>query len=240
MICHVLPGDAVAGEFRKTEIEGDVIVFRECLITGDVSGDDLDQFWERRANFLALEYGEDPIQYQETVAYEVERLLGLPPDAEVNLWFEYELFCQANMWFCLDLLRNFKGRVNRVEPLNAAPDNIWEGFGKHNASDLESCFEARTQFTGEDIALGSKLWDAFRRRDAAELLLLGESRSPCFPFLREVCEAAADVDFRPAQIAGELKSAGMTEIETAFPEFQKRAGVYGFGDLQVARLLDNS
>ncbi len=235
---HVLPGDSVASEFRKTEFDGEVVVFRECLVTGDLSGGDLDQFWERRANFLALEYGEDPIQYQESVAYEIERLLGLPAESEVNLWFEYELFCQANMWFCIDLLSGFEGKVFRVEPLNSQPDDIWKGFGGHVTGDLERCFESRTLFSNEDRALGSKIWNAFRRRDEAELLRLGEVRSPCFPFLQEVCGAAAEIDLRPAQIVSQIKSAGMTELETAFPEFQKRAGVYGFGDLQVARLLD--
>lgn len=144
---HVLPGDSVTAEFKKANIDGEMIVFRECLVTGDVSATELEQFWEHRANFLALEYGEDPIQYHESVAYEVERLIGLPEDAEVNLWFEYELFCGANMWFCLDLLRDFEGKVYRVEPLNTAPDEIWNGFGKHTPEDLERCFGARTEFS---------------------------------------------------------------------------------------------
>ncbi len=238
MILHVLPGDSLTAEFTKTSIDGEVIVCRECLVTGDVSGRTLDEFWDRRANFIAVEYGGDPIEYQENVAYELERLIGLSEKDEVNLWFEYELFCHANMWFCLDLLNGTEASVFRVAPVNASPDDVWKGFGILDAAALSECFDARTKFTGEDIETGSALWRAFSKRDADKLAELGEYRSPSFPFLKEVCEAAARIDSRPAEIVRELKADGLDRIETVFPEFQKRAGVYGFGDLQVERLLE--
>lgn len=237
MKMHVLPGDSLAGEFKKTGIEGEVVVCRECLVEGDKSGTTLEEFWDRRANFIALEYGGDPIEYQENVAYELEKLIGLPDGAEVNLWFEYELFCQANMWFCLDLLKNSPAKVFRVEPSNVSPDEIWKGFGKLDAADLVNCYDGRTQFSVEDIETGSRLWDAFRNGDFGRLRQLGEYRSPCFPFLKEVCDAAAEIDSRPVEIVRELKAGGLKEMDSLFPEFQKRAGVYGFGDLQVERLL---
>ena len=56
---QVLPGDAVAEEFRKTKIDGNVIICRECLIVGDVDADILPEFWEQRARFILSEYGED-------------------------------------------------------------------------------------------------------------------------------------------------------------------------------------
>lgn len=238
MNVHVLPGDSLVGEFKKTGIDGEVVVCRECLVAGDKSGHTLEEFWDRRANFIALEYGGDPIEYQENVAYELEKLIGLPAGTEVNLWFEYELFCQANMWFCLDLLKTSEAEIFRVEPLNTAPDDIWKGFGKLEADDLANCYAGRIKFSDEDIETGSKLWEAFSRGDHSELKRLSEYRSACFPLLKEVCEAAAEIESRPAEIVRELKSSGLREIDAVFPEFQKRAGVYGFGDSQVARLID--
>lgn len=237
MIVHVLPGDSLVEEFRKTEIEGDVIVCRECFVDGDISGETLEEFWSIRANFLALEYSGDPIEYQEGVAYELERLTDLPADSEVNLWFEYELFCSVNMWFCLDLLKHFGANVFRVAPTNASPDDVWNGFGQHDAAELKNCFESRIEFTAEDIEMGSRLWDAFRNRDSAKLHELGEYRSPCFPFLKEACEAAAEIETRPKEILKEITNGGEKDFNNIFPEFKKRAGVYGFGDSQVDRIL---
>lgn len=239
MIYHVLPGDSLAADFRNADIEGEVIVCREALVAGDKSGNTLEEFWEHRASFIALEYGGDPIEYQENVAYELERLIGLSSGDEVHLWFEYELFCQANMWFCLDLLRGTAGTVFRVQPKNVAPENIWKGFSEHTMTELADCYEARTAFSAADLEIGSYLWQAFRNTNAVELLKLGEYRSPCFPFLREVCEAAAEIDTRPSRIVRELRAKGLVELDALFPEFRKQAGVYGFGDLQVQRLLEH-
>jgi hypothetical protein len=238
MIIHVLPGDAYASEFNESGLDGEVVYCRECLVIGDVSGETLEEFWDRRSNFIAIECGGDPIDYQENVAYELERLIGLPPEAEVNLWFEYELFCQVNMWFCMDLLQRFEGPVYRVEPLNVAPDDIWKGFAKMNGAALRSCYDGRTRVTTKDLGIGSELWAAFRERNSRRLLELGEYVSPAFPMLRMVCEAAAELETRPAHIVRELQGKGLTTLDVLFPAFQQEAGVYGFGDTQVARLMD--
>ncbi len=237
MIVHVLPGDSLVEEFGKTSIEGETVVFREALIAGDVNAATLDEFWDVRANFLELEYGEDPIDYREKVAYEIERLTYLPDEAEVNLWFEYELFCQANMWFCIDLLKDHEN-VYRVAPLNASPDDVWKGFGKHDAAALEDCLQARTKMSEHDKAIGSELWEAFRNRDSKTLIELGNYRSESFPFLQEVCNAAAEIETRLSEILKEITGSGISAFDDIFAEFQKRAGVYGFGDLQVERLLE--
>lgn len=238
MKLHVLPGDSLVKEFQDTNIEGETVVCRECMVVGDVSGSTLEEFWDRRANFISLEYGGDPIEYRENVAYELERLIGLSADDEVNLWFEYELFCQANMWFCLDLLKGTEAAVYRVAPLNVAPDDVWQGFGRVTSDDVRGSFEARSKFTKEDIDIGSRLWEAFRSRDEQALQDLSEFRSPCLPFLKEVCKAAVEIGSRPNEIVRELMSEGHKDLASLFPEFRKRAGVYGFGDSQVERLME--
>ena len=238
MVIHVLPGDSIANEFAEASIGGEAIVCRECLVVGPLDGATLDEFWQTRSNFIDLEYGGDPLEYRENVAYELERLTELETGDEAALWFEHDLFCQANLWFCLSLLKDRPASVYRVSPVNVDPGDVWDGFGKHTAEDLANCWDRRLELTPEDRSIGERLWDAFRRRDAGELLRLGEYRSPAFPFLREACEAAAQVDTLPASIVSELMASGSTDLETLFPEFRKRAGVYGFGDLQVARLMD--
>jgi len=177
MIFHVLPGDSTASDFKNTGIEGEVIVCRECLIVGPADADTYFEFWERRARFILAEYGEDEIEYHENVADELAKLLDLPPGSEVNLWFEYELFCCVNMWFCLDLLRNTGACVYRVEPAVRTVRDKWKGFGNLNAGDLKICFAARNKFSSDDINLGSDLWNAYKREDHKKLMLLGGTDS---------------------------------------------------------------
>jgi len=236
-VFHVLPGDSVAEEFSKTGLEGEVIVCREALVEGDLSGDTIAEFWQNRAHFLMLAHGADEIDYHETVAAELSKIADIPDDAEVNLWFEYELFCSVNMWFCLNLLADSKASIYRVEPSILDREKLWDGFGSMDADELVQCFETRTKFETSDVQLGRDLWQAFRDRDSDRLLLLGESETRVFPYLKEVCEAAGKIETRPKEIIDDIVSTGKKGIAEIFPEFKKRAGVYGFGDTQVECLI---
>jgi hypothetical protein len=238
MIYHVLPGDSLVKTFQETGIEGEVVVCREAFVAGDLDAEDLDQLWDVRSNFISIEYGGDPIDYQDHVVNELEKLLNVTGEDEVNLWFEYELFCSVNMWFCLDLLKNSEAEIFRIVPIETSPDDVWAGFGQYEANDLVKSYDARIQFTQEDRTIGSKLWDAFREHDFDTIRDLSSYRSPCFPFLKEVCDAAAEIESGPIEIVRELKASGLKDLEEIFPEFRKRAGVYGFGDSQVASLMN--
>ena len=240
MIYHVLPGDAQVAEFNKTGIEGQVIVCREALVDGPIDADNLDEFWNQRAHFILAEHGDDEIEYHEKVADELNTLTELTANDEVNLWFEYELFCSVNMWFCLSLLEATNATVYRVEPIGLSEEDRWDGFGQFKADDLSASYELRTQFTGEEIALGTKLWSAYRKKNATALREAASGDWPCFPYLGEVVAAAAEQDVRPLEVIREIQAGGTTDFAEIFKTFRRRAGVYGYGDTQVQQLLAQS
>jgi len=233
MIYHVLPGDAQVKDFRQTDLPCELLVCREALIDGDISGEKLDEFFYNRAAF----HGEDLASYDANVASQFRRLLDAGPSDEVNLWFEYELFCAANMWFCIDLLSETNAAVYRVEPVYLNAQNKFDGFGNVTPEQMQECFEARIPLTNEDLSLGSELWEGFRNDDAEKLQSLSTEVSPAFPYLAEICAAAIDRHTRPAEIVREITSDGVRDFGGVFVEFKKRAGIYGYGDSQVQRLL---
>jgi hypothetical protein len=240
MIYHVLPGDSLVEEFKKSKIDCEIIVCRECLVVGDVDADILPEFWYQRARFILSEYGEDEIEYHDRVADELAKLLDLVENDEVNLWFEYELFCSVNMWFCLSLLAGTGAAVYRVNPPIPSAAQKWKGFGGVDADSLALCLFCRKQFGQDGIVFGGKLWDAYRRKNWPRLWELSRNEHECFRFLNEVADAAIAEDIAPRRILAEIKAEGKSDFETEiFPEFTSRAGVYGFGDLQVRRLLDH-
>jgi hypothetical protein len=238
MKIHVLPGDALAENFKTTRIGGEIIVCRECLVEGDVKAENLEEFWQVRAGFIADSYGEEREKYFSGVAAEFEKLKSLAgKDAEVNLWFEYELFCQANMWFCLYFLRESEAKIFRVAPVVRNENDIWKGFGGLAEEDLEKCFADRVEFSEAEIRLGADLWKAFQNADYETLEKLSATESRCFPYLREVCRAEIEKGTRPRRVLEEIIAAGKTDFSEIFPEFSTLAGVYGFGDSQVKRIL---
>lgn len=236
MNIHVLPGDALTENFADANIEGEIVVCRECLVDGDVKADDLADFWNVRAAFIASSFGETKEKYFQGVAGELEKLRRVEPDAEINLWFEHELFCQTNMWFCLWLLSETRAKVFRVAPLDEKESDVWKGF-VGGAADLRRSFASRIRFSDEEIALGANLWRAFQSADYEELERLSQTESACFPHLAAVCRAAIEKNSRPQEILRAITAGKSSDFAEIFSEFSRRAGVYGFGDAQVARLL---
>jgi hypothetical protein len=237
MEVHVLNGDALAAKFP---LSGTIIVCRECLIEGPVN-EPMEKFWNERASFISGSYHADRQDYFKQVRDEFGKLSQLPTGASVNLWFEHDLFCQVNMWFILSLLHqnNIRLPLFRVAPLIIS-DDIWSGFGRLNAQDLEACFRERIFFTPGDVKLGADLWIAYQRNDLEKIKVLGEENSPCFPYLKEVCNAQVERSYpsqRPQQRLKEIIAQGANDFNSIFSEFSRTEGIYGFGDLQVKSML---
>jgi hypothetical protein len=141
------------------------------------------------------------------------------------------------MWFCLYLLRESEAQIFRVAPVVRDTSNIWKGFGGLNAEDLEKCFAAPFEFSTADILLGADLWTAFQNADYETLAKLSVTESAGFPYLKEVCRAEIEKSARPHQVLRAIIATGKTDFAEIFPEFAAQAGVYGFGDSQVKRIL---
>lgn len=238
MKIHVLPGDSLVETFEKTGIEGEIIVCRECLVEGTFAAENLTDFWRMRENFLDAAHPDSGNFYAENVRSEFEKLLRISAGNEVNLWFEYELFCQTNMWFCLRLLKGKKADIFRVALVVRAENDLWKGFGDLTENDLEKCFAEKIKFGHEDLKLGANLWEAFQNKDFRRLKQLGETESACFPYLKQICQAAAELPSRPEKRVREIISEGETDFRKVFQKFSETEGVYGFGDAQVRRIYD--
>lgn len=236
MIYHVLPGDAQVETFERTNIEGEIIVCRECLVEGDLKAESLQDFWRVRENYLSKTYPNSETSYRENVQGEFEKLSNVSPDDEVNLWFEYELFCQSNLWFCLSLLSETNAEIYRVAPVVRNENDLWKGFGKLSAEDLEKCFEQRIKLSKEDVRLGKELWEHFQLKSFD---FIDFEKAKNFPYLREVCEAAAEIESRPEARMREILETGETSFDKVFEKFRETEGVYGFGDTQVRKIYDD-
>ena len=238
MKLHVLAGDSLAEVFKKTGLEGDAVVCRECLIDGNLGGELLWDFWKTRASYISAAYDATKEDYYRKVVGEFLKLVRGDAD-EINLWFEYDLFCQTNMWFILSLLAKVPLKnVFRVEP--GVRESIWSGFGNHDVEQLRKCFENRTRFTFDEVQLGVGLWHAYKTGDLNHLEKLSAQNSKCFPYLREACSAEIDrkKNNRPQQTLRNILNRGKKDFAEIFKEFTAAEGVYGFGDLQVKLMLN--
>jgi hypothetical protein len=244
MIYNILNGDSLAHSFPEAKIEGDIIVVREALMDGDLSGDNLNDFWRSRAEY----HGSTEAEYHNSVVKEFEKIMIAPGNAEFNLWFEYDLFCQVNMWFVISIINSLsiKKKVYAVYTsyLNRNDKQFWNGFGRATSSELRICFTDRILLSDVDLQLGQDLWAAYKSGDLEELIRLAKNQSPAFPYLQEVVKAHIErfpkdgTKGRPEKVLEDITKNISTDFHQVFKEFWSRESIYGFGDTQLKELYD--
>lgn len=238
---HILNGDALKMQF-PTDIPGEMIVARECLVDGPVNGDSLEELFANRSKFLSTAYGGEVGQdYFEKVVPEFDKILSIQAGSEVNLWFEDDLFCQVNMWFVLYLLENID--TENIYFIRPTAD-LRYGFGGMSAEALMSVLENRSPIAHEEVALLRKLWPAYQN-DNLDILLSISGRIKERSHIKNAVSAHLDrvpkegMPGRPeASLIAIIRELKTTDFAKVFQEFSDRESIYGFGDLQVKKLLD--
>ncbi len=241
MIFHILNGDALSGSFPKS-IPGERIIFREAVIDGPVKADSLEEFWEMREKFITENYAEVyDLDYFKLRVAEFEKILNLPSDSKIYCWFEEDLFCQVNLWFVIYLLRNNSSEIFLVLP---NPDSPYQ-FSNLSEQDIVDSYNSKSYFLNlKERKILETLWQHFQNEEIFEALQIGELFKEHFPFVKSAVESWRDMipvghyPGKPKATLQEIQNELQTEdFEAVFNEFKKRLPIYGFGDLQVKRLL---
>lgn len=238
---HILNGDALARIFPKS-IQGAHIIMRECLIEGTLEGENLTAFYANRARYIATTFdGATSLKYYDNSVTEFEKIRTLPENSIVYLWFEEDVFCQTNLWFVGYLLsQNIHSKqVYLVLPKASHPYS----FGYHTEAELEFQFNCSKQILS--LTLFEKLWKAYQKGDTSKLLKIATQHQSDYPFILKAVQAyqasipSGNDMGRPTdtllQIMKELKT---DDFATIFNEFCKREAIYGYGDVQVKKLIE--
>ena len=243
-VYQILNGDSLAQGFPVAQTGGEIIVVREALIDGSLDGTGLGEFWQTRAGYVGISSDE----YRTRVASEFEKILRAPPGSEFNLWFEYDLFCQVNMWFVLSLIASLPSpkQVWAVYPsfLSWKHPHFWSGFGAATAGELLKSFRDRIPLNKNEIQLGQRLWQAYKNSNLEELTKLSAYKSASLPYLQPVVQAHTDrfpqegAKGRPESILEEIIRTGPGDFQSVFVAFSKREPIYGFGDNQLKAIYD--
>lgn len=241
MIFHILNGDALL-EYFPPNLEGDIIICRECLIDGPVKASTNIEFYDQRAEYLSQTCNRSKEFYFNNSVSEFEKLDNIPTGAEVHLWFEDDLFCQVNLWYVAHLLSNLEQSYSTY--LIRPKSHHTNGFGGLDANELEALFYEKIKI--EDLTKFADLWHVYQNEDLSSLLQMATSLQDQFPFVLPAVDAhlaripSPTSPGRPIeslmQIIQELKT---DDFEIVFREFCKRESIYGYGDIQVQRMLDS-
>jgi hypothetical protein len=239
---HILNGDALK-ERWPASFSGKTHIMRECLVDGEISQTQtLAEFLNARATFLAVQYPQIPfVFYEEEVKPEITKILALPPEAEINLWFEDDLFCQVNFWFLLAQLHQRGCKtLYLVRPLPHFPYS----FAHLSNEELREAFAQRIAL--EKYAELFLLWDAYQKNDRQKLQQLAAQLESTLPFVTRAIAAhlarfpqeKGDLGRPKNTIRKIIQRTGAEDFGAVFRAFCAEEAIYGFGDLQVFRLWE--
>lgn len=217
-------------QFPK-DISGEIIICREALVDGEVNADSLDELFKSRASYLS-QYEVTNTDYHKDVIPEFQKIIAIPEPTEINLWFEFDLFCQVNMWFVISLLKN--QQINLVLPQSE------QGFGTMNEKEISEAFDCKKAVSASQLAILKKLWPAYQTGNISKIEELAAGLKSSFPFLLNAAKAYermlnGDLRNTIKQILAETNPASFKEV---YSQFCGQEPTFGFGDLQVKRIYD--
>ena len=234
---HILNGDALK-EQLPAEIEGRVLVARECMAQGPVDAESLAELLNIRAQYISESFGESDYS---SSAQEINEIAAIE-SGEVNLWFEEDLFCQVNLWFICSLLYHKDVKVYLVMP----EDSLRYGFGGLTKEELIGSLKNRIALTAINVNQFVLLWFAYRKDHIERLLKLAVQMHGNFPFVMKAIEAHFDrtpKDGNPGlpeqTVRAIMEEKSTQDFGLIFREFSERLPIYGYGDLQVKMIYDS-
>ena len=240
---HILNGDALRARFPNA-IEGQQLIMRECLIEGNVEGENLNHFFKNRAAFIQSAYGiEEEVAHYQQVITEFDKMQEIPEGAKVYLWFEDDLFCQVNLWFVLYLLSTTH-RIYHYYLVRPNAD-LRYGFGGMDTQALQQAYEHALALNEPHLGIWQHLWKYYQNQQYDQLNTAAKHLAENFPWLVAVVEAEIERESnspkmgRPERTLQRLMAEHpQADFATLFNLFSQQEAIYGFGDLQVKKMLE--
>lgn len=240
---HILNGDATLNIFKQTSISGDVLVWREILADGPVAHNNL---WELRANWIQQTFGEQPSVYMQKVVDEAKKLNDLEKYTELVLWFEYDLVCQINLTYMLNILNS---NPHNPPIYLICPDHFpnrpnFRGLGELNPQELEQLYPTKTALSKADLSLASSAWDlyvtndrnqieAFLNHDFGNLVLLQKALKA---HLLRLPKGEKQLSYLEETLL-DLAKIYQGNKPAIYEAFWQQAPIFGLTDLQIDLIL---
>ncbi|WP_299554415.1 DUF1835 domain-containing protein [Seonamhaeicola sp.] len=243
---HITNGGALTNYLNDSGYKGDIITWHEMLCEGPTHVNILSEaFFQARTNFFSDTYN----VYLDVEAFktEISKLDSADNYSEIVLWFEYDLFCHINLIAVISLIRQKKiklpmylvcsGRVHGSKNL--------KGLSELSSEELTVHYTNRVKLKQEDIELAETLWQIYN----------GKDHNLFKPFIVQ----SSSFDYLSNCLKAHLKrfpdsKSGLSTIESNILEILEKntikskhhllgyalnyQGFYGFGDMQLGRIID--
>jgi hypothetical protein len=247
-ILHITNGDDLTNYLLKLGIvsQTNVITWQETLCVGPtVEAVASEEFLNIRKTFFKSFY--DITLSRKEITSTLNKLDDISNFTEIVLWFEYDLFCHINMIAVISLLEQkgiylpiylvCSGRVEGEKGL--------KGLAELNPAQLQAHYTDKVKLNVDDIALAQKIWKIYCGTDH-NLLMPLITRSSSFKYMSNCLKAhikrfpdvrsgISTLEYNILRLVQENTITSRHHLVGYTLHYQ---GYYGYGDLQLERVID--
>jgi hypothetical protein len=243
---HILNGDSLTPRLAKIGVQEDQLVWREMLCEGKTAYDlKSEAFKEARIASLAS-YGATEKTYTESF---LNPLLttNFAKYATVVLWFEYDLFCHINLIAALSHIKQLKipGKIYLVCSGWIENDPNLKGLGELTDSQLKKQYQEKILLKASDLELADTLWKLYCSDNHIRFKEY-VTQSSSFPYLSNCVNAhlkrfpnvttgLSVLETHILKIIHKEEIKNTRQLTGYILQYQ---GYYGFGDLQITRIIE--
>tara|TARA_R110002050_G_scaffold233063_2_gene368740 strand:- start:10377 stop:11318 length:942 start_codon:yes stop_codon:yes gene_type:complete len=243
---HITNGTSLTNILNELKVAGDKLTWQEMLCEGPTTEQVYsEKFIELRKSFFNSYYDID-LDLSE-IEEELDKLNHINSYSEIVLWFEYDLFCHINLIAVISLIQQKKitlplylvtsGRVQGSKNL--------KGLSELNPGNLLKHYRDKVKLTPEDIDLAKTIWNIYCGKDH-NLLKPYIVKSSSFVYLNSCLKAHLErfpnskdgLSNIERNILEIIKDANIKSYHHLLGYALNYQGYYGYGDLQISRIIE--
>ncbi|AUP77441.1 DUF1835 domain-containing protein [Flavivirga eckloniae] len=243
---NITNGDVLTNYLSELDIIGETLTWQEMLCEGSTVVEiGSETFLDTRKAFLSSYYDIDLDVHK--IKSELNKLDDFEKYSEIILWFEYDLFCHINMIAVIQLISQKKielpislvcsGRIEGSKTL--------KGLAELNPEQLIDHYKKRVTLNSEDLDLAKTIWNIYCGKDH-NLLKPYVTKESSFKYLSNCLKAHLErfpdsvygLNVMEKNILEIVKNNTIKSKHHLLGYALNYQGYYGFGDLQISRVIE--
>ena len=243
---HITNGSNLTEYLKDLSVEGEFLTWHEILCEGPtVRNIDSDEFVEARRSFLNEFYNIEIDEYE--FKREMYKLDDVSNNSEIVLWFEYDLFCHINLVGVISLLKQKKidlplylvcsGRIKEAKELKGLSELLPEQLLQH--------YKEKLLLTEDDVDIATSIWDIYCGKDH-NLLKPYIVKTSSFRYMNSCLKAHLKrfpdsrngLSILESNILTLVKENEIKSKHHLLGYILNYQGYYGFGDIQLTRMIN--
>ncbi len=244
---HITNGNNLTSYLKELDIKGNILTWQEMLSEGPTEIKiDSDSFFDKRKTFLNAFYD---IEINESEYHEELNLLNhLEAFNEIVLWFEYDLFCHINMIAVISLLhqKQVNSPIYLVCSGRVEGEKNLKGLTELNNEQLLQHYSNKKKLSQDDLDYAISIWKTYCGKDH-NLLKPYILKKSSFDYMSNCLKAHLErfpslktgLTTLEKNILNIVKDNKIKSLNHLLGYALNYQGYYGFGDLQINRLINN-